>query len=298
MKSIAYPYWLKNQLLVSQIVIGGRKADYPYYTSLWDAEYKIFSQWGEDGILDYICDVIELRKPKFLEIGVGDFSESNSRFMAYRRGASITAVDKDKSLLQSRAVNELQWRVHIQTICEEVTVGNAHEIQVQAAKFMGGIDILSLDIDSIDYWILKRLELDNIKVIVVEYNPCFGFKKRVTVPLESYKSRFHEGDSGAYYGASLSAFIYILTRQGFAFLGTNSECTNAFFVESSLGGKFPFTANPTLAQYVDCRIRDSRNSLGKKDFLSQNEYRNTLANKVLFDLEKDDEILFRLEDFF
>ena len=31
--------------------------------NLWDAEVKVYSQWGEDGILDYICEIIALAKP-------------------------------------------------------------------------------------------------------------------------------------------------------------------------------------------------------------------------------------------
>jgi hypothetical protein len=47
------------------------------FINLWDAEVKVFSQWGEDGILDFICEKIGLTKPRVLEIGEIWWWESN-----------------------------------------------------------------------------------------------------------------------------------------------------------------------------------------------------------------------------
>ena len=45
------------------------------FKNLWDAEVKIYSQWGEDGILDYIFRKIDIPKPKVIEVGAGNYSE-------------------------------------------------------------------------------------------------------------------------------------------------------------------------------------------------------------------------------
>ena len=49
-----------------------------------DLDYKIFSQNGEDGIIDYLLHALKIDKPKFVEIGVGDYSECNTRFLFER----------------------------------------------------------------------------------------------------------------------------------------------------------------------------------------------------------------------
>jgi hypothetical protein len=50
-------------------------------TDLRDYEFKIFSQWGEDGIIQHLTRVIEIRNKTFIEFGVEDFLESNCRFL-------------------------------------------------------------------------------------------------------------------------------------------------------------------------------------------------------------------------
>ena len=58
---------------------------YPHIClELFEVDYKIFSQNGEDGIIDYLIYNLNLEKPTFLEIGVGDYAESNTRFLFER----------------------------------------------------------------------------------------------------------------------------------------------------------------------------------------------------------------------
>lgn len=44
-------------------------------------EFKVFSQWGEDGIIQHLIDSIEIKNKTFIEFGVEDFFESNCRFL-------------------------------------------------------------------------------------------------------------------------------------------------------------------------------------------------------------------------
>ena len=79
---------------LGQSAILASRQSYSKVKNLWDAEVKVYSQWGEDGILDYICEIVELAKPRVLEIGAGNFLECNSRFIAEFRNASVVAVDE------------------------------------------------------------------------------------------------------------------------------------------------------------------------------------------------------------
>lgn len=42
---------------------------------LSDIEFKVFSQWGEDGIIDYLVGKIPIRKKFFIEFGVENYNE-------------------------------------------------------------------------------------------------------------------------------------------------------------------------------------------------------------------------------
>ena len=46
---------------------------YKNIKSLSDTEFKIYSQNGEDGILDYLIFSLGIKRPKFIEIGIGDY---------------------------------------------------------------------------------------------------------------------------------------------------------------------------------------------------------------------------------
>ena len=50
-------------------------------SSLEECEFKIFSQWGEDGIIQYLISKIDIRNRTFIEFGVEDFHESNCRYL-------------------------------------------------------------------------------------------------------------------------------------------------------------------------------------------------------------------------
>ena len=44
-----------------------------------DHEFKVFSQFGEDGIIQYLTSALEIKNKTFIEFGVEDFSESRAR---------------------------------------------------------------------------------------------------------------------------------------------------------------------------------------------------------------------------
>lgn len=235
--------------------------------NLWDAEVKVYSQWGEDGILDYICEIIALAKPRFLEIGAGNFLECNSRFIAEFRNASVVAVDARADLL-SAPLHSLKWKNHIELVHEWITPDNINNIIELAEQKMNSVDIFSLDLDGNDYWILERANLSQVKVVVVEYNALFGSTHEVTVPRNDRFERHKEHASGLYYGASLKAFVELLKLKGFVFIGTNRSCVNAFFIKKNLRSKFKTLKMQNLDKYVDSTIRESRDSFGKLSFLA------------------------------
>ena len=81
------------KFLIGQNSILASRARYAQIQFLHEAEVKIFSQWGEDGIIDYLLHILKISKPRILEIGVGDFTECNSRFAAEFMNASVYMVD-------------------------------------------------------------------------------------------------------------------------------------------------------------------------------------------------------------
>ena len=212
---------------LGQSAILASRQSYSKVKNLWDAEVKVYSQWGEDGILDYICEIVELAKPRVLEIGAGNFLECNSRFIAEFRNASVVAVDARADLLNA-PLHSLKWKNNIELVNEWITPDNINSIIELAERNMNSVDIFSLDLDGNDYWILESANLSQFKIVVVEYNALFGPSYEVTVPRNDKFERYKEHVSGLYYGASLKAFVELLKLKGFTFIGTNRSCVNAF----------------------------------------------------------------------
>ncbi len=93
----------------------------------------------------------------------------------------------------------------------------------------GDIDFLSMDIDGNDYWVLKELNLDKIKLVCCEYNPFFG--NNVSVTIKYNENHYHKGDF--YFGASLQAFTNLFKEKKFELIAVDSSGTNAFFINKN-----------------------------------------------------------------
>jgi len=254
------------------------------FINLWDAEVKVFSQWGEDGILDFICEKIRLTKPRVLEIGAGNFTECNSRFLVENRNASVVLVDGRKDLVLNVDSSSLKWKTHMFALEQWVTTKNINEIIRSAKNKISGVDVLSIDLDGNDYWIVEAADLHEIQVIVVEYNPLFGSDFAVSVPRDDNFNRTAKHHSCLYYGASLRAFNHILYQKGFIFIGSNRVGNNAFFVRQEIVGKINLPVPSDLSQYTDWRIRESRDSSGKLNYVSGSDRLNEIKDLPLKDV--------------
>lgn len=256
------------------------------FRHLWDAEVSVYSQWGEDGILDLLCDAFQLVKPKALELGAGNFSECNTRFLAEHRSASIVAVDGRTDLVSSIRSSDLEWKTTIMALEQWITPDNVEEICFLARDFMGGLDILSLDIDGNDYWVAQAIDLTSVSIIVVEYNAIFGGAAAVAVPRNDTFDRTQAHYSWLYFGASLRAFVDLFAQRGFDLAGTNRVGTNAFFIRRGqvVLPNLQLPRRDDLSPYVDLRLRESRDRDGKMTYLAGSARREVIKDLPLIDV--------------
>jgi len=247
---------------------------------LADYSVKIFSQFGEDGIFEYLSESLNCVRPRFVEFGVGDFSECNSRFISRNRLAEVVLIDKNERLEAAVRNSQEARRTKIKTYNTWVTVENANNLFDLAREELGGIDFLSIDLDGNDYWILSSLNLQDLQVICVEFNPFFG-RQPLSVEYNASFNRHSRNEFGDVYGASLGAFKGFLELNGFTLVGTNEVRTNAFFVANNLIGlidiKIPKDSD--LAKLTFTTTRDRLHASGKVDFVDY-ESRVSAIEKV------------------
>jgi hypothetical protein len=278
------------RLISGQAAIQSNRCNQSKFKFLWDAEVKIFSQWGEDGILDYLCELLEIVRPRIIEFGSGNFTECNSRYLAEARNASVLAVDARTDLDSSIKSLDIAWRSTVVARQEWITPDTAPNAMAAARSEFEGLDIVSLDIDGNDYWVAESLNLTGVRVVVVEYNSRWGAVRAVTVPREDNFDRSARHFSNVYYGASLKAFIRLFESKNLIFLGTNRACNNAFFVSAPLpsAGIQPPDTTRDLDQFTDLRFREARDESGNLTYSHPGEALKQFADLPLWDLDAED----------
>ena len=232
-------------------------------TGIREAEFKVFSQWNEDGILAYLTRAVPRPQRTFVEIGVQDYSESNTRFLATSANWSGICIDNGVAHVEFVRRQGLDWRYGVRAVSAFVTTHNVNKL-IRDGGPTGDIGLLSVDVDGQDYWLWEAVIDISPRVVVVEYNAILGLEAAVTVPQQDDFSYFEAHPSGIYFGASLPALVALGRQKGYRFAGCESHGANAFFVRDDVSGALPHL---TAEQgFVESRFRTSRSDTGVLDF--------------------------------
>jgi hypothetical protein len=125
-------------------------------------------------------------------------------------------------------------------LIKRVTAENIN-VLLENAQMSGEIDLLSIDIDGIDFWIWKAIQAIQPRVVIIEYQDILGSERAWTIP---YKEDFDlkdfavNRDNHNYCGASLQAFIKLGKQKGYRLIGCNKGGWNAFFLKNGIGESY------------------------------------------------------------
>lgn len=251
--------------------------------------YKVFSQNGEDGIIQYLLYSLKINTPKFVEIGTENYSESNTRYIYETCSADGLIIDGYKNLEEIISKFLPLYKGNLKIINKLIEPDSIMEI-LQKNNFIKDLDIFSIDIDSVDYWVIKELPNKISKIFIAEYNPYFGPDLEITVPNIKNFNRTKYHYSNLCWGSSLKAIINILKDKGFSFIGVNDLKNNAFFVLNEYLELI--SLNPpkeNLLEYTRAKYREGRDIKGKLTYHSPDDVINIIKNCEVFDL-KDKQI--------
>ncbi len=249
--------------------------------SLADAEFQVFSQRGEDGILQYIFSKIEVPCKYFVEFGVEDYTESNSRFLLMNDNWSGLVIDGSASNVRFIKSDFIYWKYDLVAVHSFITRDNINAL-ITAHIPQSDIGLLSVDIDGNDYWVWEAIDVIKPRVVVTEYNSAFGAEQAVSVPYAADFQRSKAHYSGLYFGASLSALTSLANKKGYDLVGVAGAGVNAFFVRRDLAA--PFRKYTAAEAYVQSMNRDSRDEKGKLTFLRHHERLKTMREMPVVDV--------------
>lgn len=182
-------------------------------------ERKFYSQNGEDGILEEIFRKIDFFNKFCVELGSGDGSECNTRYLIEKYGLRYLLIDGG---IFTNTVLDIKR--------EFLTAENINLIFMKY-NVPGEFDLLSIDIDYNTFWIWHAL--DNRyrpRVVVVEYNSLLP--PDVSWVVKYDPEGVWQGDD--YFGASLKAFVKLAKKKGYTLVGCESRGVNAFFVRDDI----------------------------------------------------------------
>jgi hypothetical protein len=114
-----------------------------------------------------------------------------------------------------------------------VTSENVNEL-VGASGFSGDIDLLTIDVDGMDYWIWRALDVVRPRVVIVECNLLWGPERSVTVPYNPGFTATYGPYGADYGGASMAAMVRLGKQKGYRLVGSEKYGFNAFFVREDV----------------------------------------------------------------
>jgi hypothetical protein len=251
--------------------------------SLADYEFSVFSQWGEDGIIQHLVDVVPIENRSFIEFGVENFFESNCRFLLQKDDWRGFVIDGSPKNIEELKRSYFYWKHDLNAVAAFVDADNINELLGQSG-FPEKIGILSVDIDGNDYFVLQAISAFSPSILICEYNATFGPSDRVCIPYDPVFVRTKAHHSNLYWGASLAAMWELATRRGYTLVGTNSTGNNAFFVRNDLCSDRLAALTPEEA-FVAPRFRESRDEKGQLTFLRSEERLDVIRGMPVFDVD-------------
>ena len=254
---------------------------------LADAEFKVFSQFGDDGIIQYLVSVVDIPNRVFIEFGVEDYKESNTRFLLVNDKWKGLIVDGSQSHIKSIKSSALYWKNDLTAVCHFITRDNINKIFTENG-FTGEIGILSIDIDGNDYWIWESIDTVSPSIVIVEYNSVFGANHAITIPYDPEFNRMNACFFGLYWGASLKALCRVADKKGYYFVGSNSDGNNAYFVrKDKIGSIKPLTVPEG---YRESKYRESKDREGNLTFISGPERLRAIEEMSVVNVEAGSEV--------
>jgi hypothetical protein len=229
--------------------------------------FKVFSQWDEDGIIQYLVSHLPIANKTFIEFGVENYEESNTRFLLMNdhwQGMVMDACEADIHYIQT---DEIYWQYDLQAKCTWITRENIDSLLCESG-FGEDVGLLSIDIDGNDYWIWEAVKAVQPRIVIVEYNSLFGLAP-ISIPYSPQFARSSAHYSHLYFGCSLPALCHLARNKGYICVGSNIAGCNAFFVRSDVSA--PLRELRPEEAYVWSSCRDSRDDKGKMTYLRDRE---------------------------
>ena len=140
-------------------------------TRLVDFSSNVYSQFGEDGVIRKIFEIIGIKSKVCVEFGAWDGFHLSNTANLWTKSWKGVLIEGNKKRFRCLVENVKAY----DCICIQSFVDSKGESSLESLLVMHGItttiDLLSIDIDGNDYYIFESLREIRPRVIICEYNP-------------------------------------------------------------------------------------------------------------------------------
>jgi hypothetical protein len=202
---------------------------------------NVYSQTGEDGILEKILGTLEATDKWCVEFGAWDGQYLSNTFnLVSNHGYSAVLIEADERRFQALRARFAHNEKIIPLNCYVGFSGeNTLDAILARTPIPRDFDLLSVDIDGNDYHVWNALTSYRPKVVCVEYNP--------TIPNEV--DFVQPADGAINQGSSLLAMTRLGEKKGYSLVAATR--LNAIFVRSEDFHRFKIADNRPAALRED-----------------------------------------------
>jgi len=249
-----------------------------------DYEFKIFSQWGDDGLIQYLIKHIKVENEIFIEFGVEDYSESTTRFLMMNNNWKGLVMDASEQNMINLKNQSWYWKYSLKSKAAFITKENINELLAETG--FKNIGLLHIDIDGNDAHILAELNLKELNpaIIIMEYNAIFGKERAISVPYDKNFYRTEKHYSNLYFGASLAGLTYIADKKGYGLIGCNLAGNNAYYVRKDLLTE-KIKQESVDKAFMPNKFRESRNKDYSLSYLDEDEQRKIIKGLEILNIK-------------
>lgn len=204
----------------------------------WLTDFKRVetSQFGEDGILEKIFEVIGVKKDWCVDVGAHGMHNSNTHFLITIKDWAGVVIDSN--LKYARRLSRMYQGRDVYCVNQQVDLSGTRTLDhiLKGTPTPKEFALLSIDIDGNDYYVWRSLENYLPKVVVIEFNPVM-------------KTTDYLQDVNGKGGSSLSFLVRLGKSKGYELVATTP--VNAIFVVKELFELFEIKDNSIEELFTD-----------------------------------------------
>jgi hypothetical protein len=194
---------------------------------------NIYSQNGEDGVIEELCRRLKILSGSFVEFGAWDGIFLSNTYNLLKNGWNGVYIEGDTDKYHQLVNNLASFQDAIVTMNAYVEpVGeNSLDNLLKKTLLKTDFDLLSIDIDSLDWYIWRSLINYQPKIVVIEINSA--------IPVGIYQTHRDE----RIHGSSFTSMVDLAAKKGYALV---CHTGNLIFVRNDFVVKLDLPAEELM----------------------------------------------------